>query len=249
MDGKEQLAELTQRLTEAEKKLAALNIEVNGELPRDKDVRTVRDRLEVIEREMTASNIVSANPFTQPQAPFRVDHGMPLLDIEGGKPSSSPTGSSATITLQPCEEDGTSYANADTAIVYIRTDRASVDLDRTGWDTDTILSFMRFPLDTTTDSAVGVMIGHGSGEGTHASPYGVTPTGTPDTRTGGSTALTDTWNIDNPQAGTDGVEAWIQVREYFDTGTGTWYYFWRKFTYDSAGALVAISAEEVASES
>ena len=169
MADREQFADVRRRLGEAERALSALGRAVNGYLPQGNEVRTLRDRLEAVERTVAASNVADANPALVPPLAPRADTGTPLFDVEWGKPSETPSGTSATITVRPCKEDGTSYANADTAVLYIRNDRSEVARDDKDWDTDTILSFVRFPWDTTAESAVGVLVGEGkffTGDGT-----------------------------------------------------------------------------------
>ena len=159
MDYTEHIAELTRRLAAAEKGLSALDRTVTGHLPDGANPHTLKERIDGIEREIAAANIAASSSFVQSDSSD--DPGTPLLEIEWGKPSATPTGDSTTITVKLCQEEGTSYDDADTAVLYIRSDRASVDLDRTAWTTSTILSFVRFPIDTTSDTAVGVLVGLG----------------------------------------------------------------------------------------
>ena len=57
-------------------------------------------------------------------------------------------------------------------------------------------------------------------------------------------AKTDTWDRDNPAAGTDGVAVKKQTRTVYNAaGDKVLYAFYRTFTYDSAGNLKSVSAE------
>ena len=173
MSNTEQFDEVVRRLEKAEQGLASLARTINGELPQGDTLRTLRERLETVEWTVAASNVADAdanadaNPFVQGQSPREPDHGMPLLDIEWGvpkvDPSSDPT---ATIVLRPCQADGTEYGDADDVCVYIRNDRAEVQIEPRLWKATagavigTILSFLRFPWDVGTAPAVhGVLIG------------------------------------------------------------------------------------------
>lgn len=82
-------------------------------------------------------------------------------EAEWGLPKTEPTSSAtATITLRPCDEDGTEDTAADDVVVYIRNDRDDVQLGPRGWTTSTILSFVRFPANVGSDPAVvGVLVG------------------------------------------------------------------------------------------
>lgn len=82
------------------------------------------------------------------------------FDIEFGKPTANVTTDVATVTMQPCAEDGTSFANAATVTVYIANDRQTQDTSGRGWTTTTILSFIRFaPFVAGTPNIEGVLIG------------------------------------------------------------------------------------------
>jgi len=82
------------------------------------------------------------------------------FDIEFGKPTANVTTDVATVTLQPCDQAGTSFANASTAAVYVSTDRAIQGIGSKGWTTATVLSFVRFsPYVSGTPNIEGVLIG------------------------------------------------------------------------------------------
>ena len=168
-----QLANLLRRLDEAERELVALRKGVQGELPAGMDGISIEDRLASLEvqsvRALTAQNeplIVRAGGDAV------VDDNPLVMDIEWGIPSTDPGNTAtATITLKPCDKDGVLYANAAAVAVYIRDDRAVVQLGPRKWKatvtgpplvTGTILSFLRFPWDVGSGPAVaGVLIGEG----------------------------------------------------------------------------------------
>lgn len=79
------------------------------------------------------------------------------------------------------------------------------------------------------------MGGGGGGAGTAATPY-VMLAGT------GTTAQIDTWDRDNQPAGKDGVQ-YDGPRVVYSATANKFYLFRRTVTYDSAGAVKAISAE------
>ena len=173
-DYNEILIDLQRRLDEIEREA----FRVRGPLPPNPIPGDMSDRITAIEAMLATIRVLADDPQAVQLGSGSQDAEAIATDIEWGKPDATTyaagvTGDSATITLQPCEEDGTSYADADTAKVYILCDRASVNLDRTAWlaaaaaagktpaVVGTILSFVRFPWDTTTDSAVGVLVGLG----------------------------------------------------------------------------------------
>ena len=173
-DYNEILIDIQRRLDEIEREA----FRVRGPLPPNPIPGDMSDRITAIEAMLATIRVLADDPQAVQLGSGSQDVEAIATDIEWGKPDATTyaagvTGDSTTITLQPCEEDGTSYANADTAKVYIRTDRASVNLDRIAWlaaaaaagetpaVVGTILSFVRFPWDTTTDSAVGVLVGLG----------------------------------------------------------------------------------------
>jgi len=168
-DYNEILIDLQRRLDEIEREA----FRVRGPLPPYPIPGDMSDRITAIEAMLATIRVLADDPQAVQLGSGSQDVEAIATDIEWGIPSTTPTGDSTTITLQPCEEHGTSYANADTAKVYILCDRGSVDLGRTAWlaaaaaagetpaVVGTILSFVRFPWDTTTDSAVGVLVGLG----------------------------------------------------------------------------------------
>ncbi len=82
------------------------------------------------------------------------------FDIEFGKPTANVTSDAATVTMQPCDKDGNSFASAAEVTVYVANDRQVQDLDARGWTTSTILSFIRFsPFVDDTPDIEGVLIG------------------------------------------------------------------------------------------
>ena len=157
-NGGETMMDIVLRLDRAERELAAMQLAVRGPLPAPGSSRSLEDRIAAVEQ--FAASPIAGVPATASYhgTPSQVEQEI-VGDIEWGKPSSTPTGDSATITLQPCKEDGTSYADADTAKLYILCDRGSVDLGSRSWTTSTILNFVRFPIDTTADTCVGVLVG------------------------------------------------------------------------------------------
>jgi len=81
---------------------------------------------------------------------------------------------------------------------------------------------------------------------THVTPVIMEPDEV--TTRGTVAAQTDIWDITS-QGANDGVQITMLVRETFDTSDGSWYYYYREFTYDSCGRLVYIGAEYRAQES
>lgn len=80
--------------------------------------------------------------------------------IEFGKPTAPVTTDVATVTLQPCDQGGTSFANAATVTVYVANDRQTQETSGRGWTTSTILSFIRFmPWVAGSPNKEGVLIG------------------------------------------------------------------------------------------
>lgn len=76
--------------------------------------------------------------------------------------------------------------------------------------------------------------------GSAVTPYVMLPA----TLEGTETAQTDTWDRDNPPAGTDGVSMKITIREvYNDAGDQIIYGEYRTLTWDSVGLLATISTE------
>ena len=82
------------------------------------------------------------------------------FEIEFGKPTANVTTDVATVTLQPCDQGGTSFANADTVTNYVANDRQVQDTKNRGWTTASILSFIRFsPWVSGTPNIEGYLIG------------------------------------------------------------------------------------------
>jgi hypothetical protein len=189
------------RVADAEQELDALRRSVRGDFPDLKDGVSVNDRLEALEAApATTPQDVSLTPYVvqsaagEGQAP---EIELLAMEIEWGIPTADPTDTpTATITLQPCDQDGVPYANADTATVFICDDRSEVDLSGRGWlaaDPEaepavvgTILSFLRFPWDVGSGPAVvGVLIGEG--QGGPVFPVALTVTSTTSVDTGNAT--------------------------------------------------------------
>jgi len=83
-------------------------------------------------------------------------------EIEHGKPTANVTTDVATVTLQPCDSGGNSFASAPTVTLYIANDRQTQATANRGWTTSTILSFVRFqPWVSGTPNIEGVLIGEG----------------------------------------------------------------------------------------
>ena len=172
---------LMQRVADAEQELDALRRSVRGNFPDAKDGVSVNDRLDALEAPPTTNQDVSLTPYVVPSAageglPQQIE--LPTVEIEWGIPTEDPTSTPTdTITLQPCDQDGVSYDNADTVVVFIRDDRSDVDLSGRGWlaadseaepaVTGTILSFLRFPwwVGSEGSHVDGVLIGEGPGNG------------------------------------------------------------------------------------
>lgn len=162
----EQLADLGMRVDAAERAIADIRQPHNG-----------TDGLDAIELRLTAvekslpSDADSLTPeFSRggdlpdtrvmPDVPDEFQQ-YPQTEIEWGKVVTAPTDHTlvSTITLTPCEEDGTNYAGAD-VVVHIRNDRSTVGILQHGWTVNTVLSFIRYPLDVgTAPTVIGVLVG------------------------------------------------------------------------------------------
>ena len=195
---------LSQRVADAEQELGALRRSVRGNFPDAKDGVSVNDRLDALETPPTTNQDVSLTPYVVPSAageglPQQIE--LPTVEIEWGIPTADPTSTpTATITLQPCDKDGVSYANAATVTVYIRDDRSEVNLAPRGWlkkvaydagppevpaVVGTILSFLRFPwwVGSEGSHVDGVLIGEGPGGGMFPVALSVTSGTSTDTGT------------------------------------------------------------------
>ena len=162
-------ADLQRRLYDAEKELADLKQAVWGDIPASLIGTSLDGRIEALETTSVGALTAQGNPITvsgnetkDPQPELSV------IDIEWGIPKTDPTSdSTATITLRPCEADGTEYDDADDVVVYLRNDRAEIQIEQRGWlatagaVVGTILSFQRFPWDVGSPAVHGVLIGEG----------------------------------------------------------------------------------------
>ena len=175
-------ADLQRRLYDAEKELADLKQAVWGDIPASLIGTSLDGRIEALETTSVGALTAQGNPITvsgnetkDPQPELSV------IDIEWGIPKTDPTSdSTATITLRPCEADGTEYDDADDVVVYLRNDRAEIQIEQRGWlatageVVGTILSFHRFPWDVGSPAVHGVLIGEGPS--VNSTPAGETGT-------------------------------------------------------------------------
>jgi len=96
------------------------------------------------------------------------------FQIEFGKPTAEVTTDVYAVTLQPCDVEGVSYASADTVTVFVTNDGLVQSTADRGWDTDTVLSFIRFSPWYDDDPVVeGVLIGEANLTGLNSVPFGV----------------------------------------------------------------------------
>jgi len=85
-------------------------------------------------------------------------------EMEFGKPTANVTTDVATVTMQPCDSAGASFASAPTATAYVANDRQTQATAARGWTTSTVLSFIRFtPWVAGTPNIEGVLIGESPG--------------------------------------------------------------------------------------
>lgn len=161
----ENLTETVEKLTEQVMRLAEL-----VETPDSGVVDRVIAIEEAVEEALTGDNSlgdIAAPPEHPPDTkvdfvPERKVFGGDVIpfEIEFGKPTANVTTDVDTVTMQPCDEDGTSFASADEVTVYVANDRQTQDTDSRGWTTSTILSFYRFsPFVSGTPNIEGVLIG------------------------------------------------------------------------------------------
>jgi len=85
------------------------------------------------------------------------------VEIEFGKPTADVTADGYSVTLQPCDVDGNSFASADTVDVIVPASAVAIELGLYGWTEATILSFIRFSpwLTVGATDFAGVLIGIG----------------------------------------------------------------------------------------
>lgn len=137
-------------------------------------VRDLLARVDDLERGQNADRADSAFPNMDPpvahlqeiimggfpQPDVLPDFAVVPFEIEHGKPTGNVTTDVATVTLQPCDAAGTSYASASTAKLYVANDRQIQHTANRGWTTATILSFVRFtPWVAGSPNIVGILIG------------------------------------------------------------------------------------------
>ena len=119
------------------------------EIEDEKRKRSVKDdnvieRLVAIERKAEVVQGKDSTPDTDPfgltpdlqggRRPHKeIEAEVLPFDIEFGKPTADVTADVATVTLQPCDQDGTSFASADTVTVYVANDRQTQDTSDRGW--------------------------------------------------------------------------------------------------------------------
>ena len=158
-----------------------------------KDMEELRDKVEknepfieleervtdIEETNTTAFEVDSFTPDTSRSGDLMDTRKMPTsieeelkvlpFDIEFGKPTADVTTDVATVTLQPCDQAGNSFASADTATVYIANDRQVQAVAARGWTTTTVLSLIRFsPWVDDTPDIEGVLIGEPVNDNTYA---------------------------------------------------------------------------------
>jgi len=136
------------------------------------------ERVEILENQQGAPQLPSlAGPGPPYETPAVVtdfidesDEQEPVVEdllpfeIEFGKPTADVTADGYTVTLQPCDADGDSFASADTVTVFVPPDGESIELGLFGWTTASILSFIRFAPwldDGANPDIAGVLIGLG----------------------------------------------------------------------------------------
>jgi len=150
--------------------------------------------------------------------------------VEFGKPTSA-FSNGATITLDPCDVDGTDNGAAN-VVVHTAFDEGSIKRPLATTD---VVRFVRYDEPDASD-VEGVMIG--LLRGTTASPKAIYST-----FEGDETAQTDTWDRGS-QGANDGVTIPMTTRVvYNETGDEKLYGYYRTLTFDSAGLLTDISAE------
>jgi len=97
------------------------------------------------------------------QRPYDEGYMLPEPPVEWGRPASdSNTGSVSTIDLIVTNKEGEDFDPEQEITVYIRKDQSEVDITPREWDTDTLLSFVRFEKDSLDVS--GVLVGEGQHE-------------------------------------------------------------------------------------
>ena len=145
----------------------------------------IADRVDDIER-LTANldgkdmtpDAPKAGVFAELQGPMKrrdaIETSMLPFEIEFGKPTAEVTTDVYAVTLQPCDVEGVSYASADTVTVFVTNDNLVQSTANRGWDTDTVLSFIRFSPWYDDDPVVeGVLIGEANLTGLNSVPSGV----------------------------------------------------------------------------
>jgi len=116
------------------------------------------------------------------------------FQIEFGKPTADVTADGYSVTLQPCDVDGNSYASADTIIVFVPCHGESIELGLYGWIAavaeipedpgppivpavpavpGTVLSFIRFAPWLNAPHVEGVIIGIGDPTASESEPSGI----------------------------------------------------------------------------
>jgi len=142
----EQISELMQRLDDLEREIGLVRDKVDEGIRGD--LTNITDNLDGRVAALEAASATLAVQLPQIVAGDTreaEDEGDVVTDIEYGlvkeEPSATP---SATITLRPCDKDGTEYEAADDVTVYVCADRAEVNQAALGWTTSTILSWLRF---------------------------------------------------------------------------------------------------------
>ena len=175
--------------------------------------------------------------------PVPVDDGLDepqvlaLENAEFGYPTTAFT-SGATITLDPCNQDGTDLASGSTdhVKVHLHTDgETSVEVP---FATSQILTFVRYeePSSSGVDGMLIGMVG-----GTYASPKDATYSG--EHSEAKRVAGTTNWDRSS-QGSNDGYKESVVVGEaYYEAGTKTWNEYRVDKTYDSLGRLALVGEE------
>ena len=163
-DTETQHGDPTQRIAVLEKELADIKRGLWGAVP-PSTVISIDSRIENLKRDLSSRVDQQSDPVVSTGPELGEEFvDPPITEIEWGLLTSTPTASSPTVELQPCDQDGTEYTDADPVTVYVKNDGSDADIHNRDWTTETFLSFVRFPWDDTLGVS-GVLIGEGGDGG------------------------------------------------------------------------------------